>query len=143
MILGSALAAVLGGRTNLVSLYFVSIFATALAFVGVGLSPTFVLALLAVAAAGAANGVDNVATDTVLQKRVPEALLGRVFAARFMTFSVGEALAYPIGGLVVDAAGPRPTYLLAGAATAAAGGLVVLLAVAPLWGKPRGHKDYP
>ncbi len=143
MILGSALAAVLGGRTNLVSLYFVSIFATALAFVGVGLSPTFVLALLAVAVAGAANGVDNVATDTVLQKRVPEALLGRVFAARFMTFSVGEALAYPIGGLVVDAAGPRPTYLLAGAATAAAGGLVVLLAVAPLWGKPRGHKDYP
>jgi MFS family permease len=143
MILGSALAAVLGGRTNLVSLYFVSIFATALAFVGVGLSPTFVLALLAVAVAGAANGVDNVATDTVLQKRVPQALLGRVFAARFMTFSVGEALAYPIGGLVVDAAGPRPTYLLAGAATAAAGGLVVLLAVAPLWGKRRGHKDYP
>ncbi len=143
MVLGSALGAVLGDRTNLVSLYFVSIFATALAFVGVGLSPTFVLALLAVAVAGAANGVDNVATDTVLQKRVPEALLGRVFAARFMTFSVGEALAYPIGGLVVDAAGPRPTYLLAGAATAAAGGLVVLLAVAPLWGKPRGHKDYP
>jgi MFS family permease len=143
MILGSALTAVLGGRTDLTLLYFVSIFATAIAFVGVGLSPTFVLALGAIAIAGAANGVDNVATDTILQKRVPDAFMGRVFAARFMTFSAGEALAYPLGGLLVDTTGPRPTYLLAGAATAAAGGLVVLLAVAPLRGKPRGHKDYP
>ncbi len=135
MILGSALAAVLGGRTNLVSLYFVSIFATALAFVGVGLSPTFVLALGAVAVAGVANGVDNVATDTVLQERVPDAFLGRVFAARFMTFSAGEALAYPLGGLLVDAAGPRPTYLLAGAATAVAGLFVMLLVFLPSRGK--------
>jgi MFS family permease len=101
------------------------------ALVGVGLSPIFLLALGAIAVAGAANGVDNVATDTVLQRRVPDAFLGRVFAARFMTFSAGEALAYPLGGLIVDASGPRPTYLLAGAATAAAGLLVVLIVVAP------------
>jgi MFS family permease len=131
MILGSALTAVLAGRMNLISLYFVSIFATALAFVGVGLSPTFALALGAIAVAGAANGVDNVATDTVLQERVPDAFMGRVFAARFLTFSAGEALAYPMGGLVVDAAGPRSTYLLAGATTAVAGVLVLLLLAAP------------
>ena len=132
MILGSALTVVLGGRINLISLYFASIFATALAFVGVGLSPTFALALGAIAVAGVANGVDNVATDTVLQERVPDAFLGRVFAARFMTFSAGEAVAYPIGGLIVDTAGPRSTYLLAGAATAAAGVLVLLILAAPL-----------
>ncbi len=131
MILGSALTVVLGGRMKLTLLYFLSIFATAVAFVGVGLAPTFVLALGAIAAAGVANGVDNVATDTVLQERVPDAFLGRVFATRFMTFSAGEALAYPLGGLLVDATGPRPTYLLAGAATAAAGLLVVLLVVVP------------
>jgi MFS family permease len=142
MILGSALTAVLGGRTDLTLLYFLSIFATAVAFVGVGLAPTFVLALGAIAVAGAANGVDNVATDTVLQKRVPDAFLGRVFAARFMTFSAGEALAYPLGGLLVDAAGPRPTYLLAGAATASAGLLVVLLVVAPNRSKRPGHEDH-
>ncbi|MEJ7842330.1 MAG: MFS transporter [Rubrobacter sp.] len=130
MILGSALVAVLGGRINLVLLYFVSIFATALAFVGVGLSPTFALALGAIAIAGAANGVDNVSTDTILQRRVPDVFLGRVFAARFLTFSAGEALAYPIGGLTVDAMGPRFTYLLAGAATAAAGLLVLSLIAA-------------
>ena len=141
MILGSALTAVLGGRTDLTLLYFLSIFATALAFVGVGLSPTFVLALGAIAVAGAANGVDNVATDTVLQRRVPDAFLGRVFAARFMTFSAGEALAYPLGGLLVDATGPRPTYLLAGAATAAAGFLVVLIVVVSYGTKRPGLGD--
>ena len=139
MILGSALTAVLAGRMDLISLYFVSIFATALAFVGVGLSPTFALALGAIAVAGAANGVENVATDTVLQKRVPDALMGRVFAARFLTFSAGEALAYPIGGLVVDAAGPRSTYLLAGATTAVAGVLVLLLLAAPAR-TPQNHQ---
>jgi MFS family permease len=131
MILGSALTAALAGRMSLLSLYFVSIFATALAFVGVGLSPTFALALGALAAAGAANGVDNVAADTILQKRVPHAFMGRVFAARFMSFSAGEALAYPIGGLVVDAAGPRSTYLLAGATTAVAGVLILFLLAIP------------
>jgi MFS family permease len=141
MILGSALTAVLGNKTGLTLLYFLSIFATALAFVGVGLSPTFVLALGAITVAGAANGVDNVATDTVLQERVPDAFLGRVFAARFMTFSAGEAMAYPLGGLLVDAAGPRSTYLLAGAATAAAGLFVVLLVVAPNRSKRPGHED--
>jgi MFS family permease len=139
MILGSALTVVLGGRINLISLYFVSIFVTALAFVGVGLSPTFAFALGAIAVAGTANGVDNVATDTVLQTRVPDAFLGRVFAARFLTFSAGEALAYPIGGLIVDAAGPRSTYLLAGATTAAAGLIVLLILAAPAR-EPPEHK---
>ena len=143
MILGSALTAVLGGKTDLTLLYFLSIFATAIAFVGVGLSPTFVLALGAIAVAGVANGVDNVATDTVLQKRVPDAFMGRVFAARFMTFSAGEALAYPLGGLLVDTTGPRPTYLLAGAATAAAGLLVALIVVAPKRKKRARQDDFP
>jgi MFS family permease len=143
MILGSALTAVLGGRMDLTLLYFVSIIATAVAFVGVGLSPTFVLALGAIAIAGVANGVDNVATDTVLQKRVPDAFMGRVFAARFMTFSAGEAMAYPLGGLIVDASGPRPTYLLAGAATAAAGLLVALIVVAPKGKKRPRQDDFP
>lgn len=127
MVLGSALIAVLGDRINLLPLYFLGIFASALALAGTGAAPTFALALGALAVAGISNGVDNVTTDTILQKRVPDALLGRVFAARFLTFSTGEALAYPAGGLIVDAVGPRSTYLLAGAATAAAGVVILLL----------------
>ena len=127
MVLGSALVAVAGNRVGLIPLYFLSIFATALALAGTGLAPSFALALGLLAVAGAANGIDNVATDTILQEQVPDALLGRVFSVRFLGFSAGEALAYPTGGLIVDAVGPRSTYLLAGTATAIAGLLIFLV----------------
>jgi MFS family permease len=127
MILGSAVMAALGDRVSLVPLYFLSIFVGALALAGTGLAPLFILALGALMIEGVATGIDNVATDSILQKRVPEAFLGRVFAVRFMSYSAGEGLAYIAGGLIVDAVGPRFTYLLAGIATAAAGLVVLLL----------------
>ena len=132
MVLGSALIGVLGGRIRLIPVYFLGIFVGALALAGTGLAPTFTLALGVLAVAGVSNGVDNVTTDTILQKRVPEAFLGRVFAVRFLTYSGGEALAYPAGGLIVDAVGRRSTYVIAGFATAVAGLLILLfIAVVP------------
>ena len=125
MILGSALTAILGGRVGLILLYFLSMFAAAIALAGTGLAPSFALALGALAVAGASNGIDNVTTDTILQKQVPDALLGRVFSVRFLGYSAGEGLAYLAGGVIVDAVGPRPTYLLAGFATATAGLLIL------------------
>jgi MFS family permease len=130
MVLGSAMMAVLGDRINLVLFYILSIFVGAFALVGTGLAPAFVLALGALTVEGAATGIDNVATDTILQKRVPEAFLGRVFSIRLLGYSAGEALAYPLGGVLVDAVGPRSTYLLAGIATATAGLLVLLALIA-------------
>ena len=132
MVLGSALIAALGDRGNLmVPLYFLSLFTVALALVGTGLSPTFIFALGALTVAGISNGIDNVTTNTILQKQVPDTLLGRVFAVRFLSYSAGEALAYLAGGMIVDAVGPRSTYLLAGVATATAGlSILLFLAVA-------------
>jgi MFS family permease len=129
MVLGSALMAALGDRVSLVLFYFLSICISALALVGTSFSPTFVLALGALTIAGLANGVDDVASSTILQKRVPDAFLGRVFAVRFLGFGVGEVFAYGVGGAIVDASGPRLTYLFAGVATAVAGFLVLLLVV--------------
>ena len=129
MVLGSVLMVALGDRVRLLPLYFAGVFATALALAGTGLSPTFALALGALVVAGVANGTENVTTDTILQKRVPDALLGRVFSVRFLGFGVGEAFAYGVGGAIVDASGARFTYLLAGAATALAG-LVILVFLA-------------
>jgi MFS family permease len=129
MILGTGLVAALGDRLRLLPLYFLGVFASALALAGTGLSPTFILALGALTIAGFANGIDNVTTDTILQKRVPEAFLGRVFSVRFLGFSVGEALAYPLGGVIVDASGTRFTYLLAGVATAIVGLFVLFFLI--------------
>ena len=132
MVLGSALMVALGDRVRLLPTYFFGVFAMALALLGTGLSPTFALALGALVVAGVANGTENVVTDTILQKRVPEAFLGRVFSVRFLGFSVGEILAYGMGGAIVDASGARFTYLLAAAATTAAGLVIlVVLAIAP------------
>src|SRR5215212_4013363 len=140
IVLGSAMMAVFGDRINLVLLYFLSIFVGACALVGTGLAPAFVLALGALTVEGTATGIDNVATDTILQKRVPEVFLGRVFSIRFLGYSAGEALAYPLGGLLVDAVGPRSTYTFAGIATAAAG-LLVLLAMIAVPTRGGGHAD--
>jgi MFS family permease len=129
MVLGSALMAALGDRVRLLAFYFVGVFVSALALVGVGLSPAFVFALGALVVAGVANGTENVTTDTILQKSVPDAFLGRVFSVRFLGFSIGEVFAYGLGGAIVDASGARFTYLLAGAATASAG-LVILIFLA-------------
>jgi MFS family permease len=131
MVLGSALMAALGDRVRLLPFYFVGVFVSALALVGVGLSPAFVFALGALVVAGVANGTENVTTDTILQKRVPDAFLGRVFSVRFLGFSIGEIFAYGMGGAIVDASGPRFTYLLAGAATASAGlAILIFLTIA-------------
>ena len=129
MVLGSALMAVLGDRLRLLPAYFLGIFVWALALAGTGLSPTFVLALAMLAVAGAANGLDNVVTDTILQRLVPNALLGRVFSVKYLGYGAGEALAYPAGGVLVDTLGPRSTFLVAGILTAAMALLVLLVLV--------------
>jgi MFS family permease len=136
MVLGSALMVALGDRVRLLPLYFCGVFAMALALIGTGLAPTFALALSALAVVGVANGTENVATDTILQKRVPDAFLGRVFSVRFLGFSVGEILAYGMGGAIVDYSGARFTYLLAGAATVAAGLIILLFLAVALDSRP-------
>jgi MFS family permease len=127
MVLGSALITGLGSRISLMPLYLTSIIISALAMAATGLSPTFAFALGAMVVAGVANGIDDVSTNTILQEQVPDAFLGRVFAVKFLGYSAGETLAYPVGGLLVDEIGPRSTYIYAGAATAASALLILLL----------------
>ncbi|MEJ7843378.1 MAG: MFS transporter [Rubrobacter sp.] len=131
MVVGSVCMGVLGERVRLLPIYFVGVLAWAIALVGTGLSPVFAVALGALAIAGVANGIDNVVTDTILQTRVPDAFLGRVFSVRFTGYGAAEALAYPAGGLLVDSLGARQTYLLSGLATVVAGLLILLVLAAP------------
>lgn len=133
-VLGAVLMVLLGDRVNLLFLYFLSLFGGALALIGTGLSPVFALALGALMVEGTFTGIENVATDTILQKRVPDTYLGRVFAVRFLSYSAGEAIAYLAGGLIVDAVGPRSTYLLAGISTVAVGFVVLLMITLPTRG---------
>jgi MFS family permease len=127
MIAGSGVMAWLGDRANLILFYFVSIFLAAAAHVVTGFAPLFIIALAALTVAGVCNGMDNVATDALLQKRVPGKFLGRVYSVVFLGRSGGEVLALAIGGFIVDAIGPQDIYLLAAAALAAIGVFLLFL----------------
>lgn len=132
MVAGSTLMVAVAERVRLIPVYLSALLGYAVALCGAGLSPTFPLVLAAITLAGLSNGVDNVTCDTILQTSVPENFLGRVFSVRFLGFGIGEAVAYPLGGLLTDATGPSHTYLIAGIATAfALAATIVLLSLSP------------
>lgn len=142
MIIGSAIMAWMGDRANLILFYFISIFLAAAAHAGTGLAPLFIIALAALTIAGVCNGMDNVATDALLQKRVPGKFLGRVYSVMFLGRSGGEVLALAIGGFIVEAAGPRSTYLLAATAITVFGLFILFLIItAPKRGRENGAMD--
>ncbi len=67
----------------------------------------------------------DVAVNTLLQRTVPRDLRGRTFGSRYRAIGVAAALAYVLGGLLIDATNPRVAFLVAGT-----GGLLTTLAVA-------------
>jgi MFS family permease len=87
-------------------------------------SPAVVFAVGAQAVSGAGNGADNVASDTLIQRSVPRAMLGRVFGLSSTAAFVGGGLAYAAGGPILDATSARTVFLIGAAGTFA----VVLLA---------------
>ncbi len=80
-------------------------------------APAVWLAAAAQAIGGAGNGVDNVASDTLLQRSVPRAMLGRVFGLSSTAAFVGGGLAYAAGGPLLDATSPRVVFLIGAAGT--------------------------
>lgn len=125
MIVGSVFMAWLGDRANLVYIYFASIVLAGSALGVIGLAPLFAVALVGLVVAGTCNGLDNVATDALLQKRVPEAFLGRVYSVMFLGRSGGEVISLAAGGFIVDAIGPQRTYLISAVSILAFGAVIL------------------
>jgi MFS family permease len=69
----------------------------------------------------------DVATNTLIQRLVPAAMLGRVFGNLYGAIGVAAGLSYVFGGLLLDLTSPRPIFIIAGA-----GGLLATLATALL-----------
>ncbi len=98
--------------------------------IATGAAPNVGVAAVAQAAGGVANGVENVASATLIQEVVPAAMLGRVFGLFGTAASGGSALAYGLAGFLIDATSPRLTFIIAGI-----GAVAVALVVSPLLGR--------
>lgn len=79
-----------------------------------GLAPALLPAIAAQFLAGGGNGIENISIDTLIQTTVPEEYLGRVFGSIAAAYTVAEGVAYGAGGFLLDIAGPRKTFVIAG-----------------------------
>lgn len=125
-----------GGGWAAPRLYLLSCSLSSVASVGSGLSPNLGVLAPVQAVAGSGNGIEVVAGETIVQQQVPRGMIGRVYGFTSSATSLGVGVAQAGGGLLVDATSPRATFLIA-----AAGGLLVTLAIAPtmLRARPAGE----
>jgi MFS family permease len=93
--------------------------------------PVFPFAIGLFVVGGAGNGIGNVARRSLIHHRTPDRLHGRVFAANAALLSSGQIAAVALGGIFVEAIGPRVTLLVAGAGTVAVS-IIGLVAYASL-----------
>lgn len=89
---------------------------TACGNVLVGAAPLLGLVIAFQMLGGLGNGVGLVGEDTLLQRHVPQHLLGRVFGAVSAAIFLGNTVAYALGGLLVDATSPRAALIGSGVA---------------------------
>jgi MFS family permease len=115
-----------GGGWAAPRLYLLSCTLSSGAAAGAGLAPSVGVLAPIETTAGAGNGIEIVASETLIQQQVPRGLIGRVYGFTSSATSLGIGIATAGGGLLVDATSPRASFLIAGA-----GGLLVTLAIAP------------
>jgi MFS family permease len=94
-----------------------------------GLAPNPGFAAGAQSIGGLGNGIENVASATLIQERVPREMLGRVIGLFGTAAYAGSAVAYSLAGVLLDLTSPRITFIVGGL-----GALSVLLVIGPrLW----------
>jgi MFS family permease len=96
--------------------------------IATGLAPGVGAAIAFQAGAGVGNGLENVASNTLIQRHVPPPMLGRVFGLVGTAAYAGQGLAALAGGVYLDLTSPRTVLVTGGL-----GGLAALaLAIRPL-----------
>jgi len=99
-----------------------------------GLFPRLALALPCQVLMGAGNGLENVGNDTLVQRGVPRAVLGRAFGAVYTCGYGASVITYALGGPLLGLLSPRGMFVACGLGT-----LVALVVVAKML--PPGHAE--
>jgi MFS family permease len=125
IVLGSLLFLGLKSRSGF-SVIVISSAAVGLAYLGMSVAGTLLLACLMSVVGGAGNGVQWVAVMTTLQRATPQEYQARVSG---LLESVGAALpgvGFLLGGVIAGLTSPRTAFAVAGA------GILALVAIALL-----------
>ena len=92
-----------------------------------GLSGVLLAAFALQTIRGLGIAAQDVAASTIIQRAVPRALQGRTFSLFYGAIGVAAGVSYLMGGLLLAAAGPRITFVVAGI-----GGLLAAVVTAVL-----------
>ncbi|HEX5927998.1 MAG TPA: MFS transporter [Solirubrobacterales bacterium] len=127
--LAGSLAIARGTRVTPAQLYVGSLLLSAVGALLTGWAPAIAAVAAVQMVAGAGNGIEIVASETIYQQQVPRRLLGRVFGLTSTAAALGMVVAIAVGGLLIEVASPRAAFLVsgAGALLVAIGAATVLL----------------
>jgi MFS family permease len=114
-IVGSLLGRNLKVRTEPLALVAGTAVVSAMS-IATGVSPWWVLVLVAIFAMGVGDGVTLVAEQGIMQRRTPDAVRSRVTGAFDSVVHVGMALSYVMAGPAVAWLGARGVYIVGGIA---------------------------
>jgi MFS family permease len=97
-----------------------------------GLAPALLVVGVGQLLAGCGNGAENVGAETVIQRLVPRAVLGRTFGVVTTAAFGGSTLAYAGGGFLLDATSPRTVFVIGGSGVLCVALALTFLARRPL-----------
>jgi MFS family permease len=136
LLVGYLLLARGGRRASMVVLLVAGFAVSSLGNLLTGLAWAVAVAFVLQTVRGLGIAAMDVAHVTILQRLVPNQMLGRVFGNLYGAIGVAAAVSYLGGGLLLDATGAPTTFVVAGAAGSVAT-LVVALTL------PRALRDRP
>jgi len=110
------------------AIYLGGLAASGAGSIATGFAPTVAAAVALQAGTGVGNGLDNVGSNTLVQRHVPAAMLGRIFGLVGTAAYAGSGAAALLGGLYLDLTSPRTVFITGGIGALAA----LALAVGPL-----------
>jgi predicted MFS family arabinose efflux permease len=125
--IAASIAIARGGSRSPAALFLLSLVLSTGGTLLIAVAPGIAVLALAQLISGSGNGIDIVASETILHRQVPRRMLGRVAGVLSTAIAAGMAISMALGGLLVDATSPRVAFLVA-----AAGGGVITLAAAPV-----------
>lgn len=114
ILLGNAVGASGGLLADLRRRYLLGVVTIGLALIGMSLAPNFPAACFAFVAMGVGNGLVLVHGRLLLQRIVPERLLGRIYGVKDGVLAAAFGAAFISAGALVDALGTRTVLAAAG-----------------------------